>query len=395
MSPLQLSSRALAISESVTLAIAAKAAAMRKQGQDIISLGAGEPDFGTVEAVAAAGIEAIRNGQTRYTAAAGTPELREAAAGWFKKTYGLNYSPSQVMVTAGAKPAVHMGLMAIVEAGDTVLLPAPYWTSYPDLVRIAGGNPVDMPLVRDQDFIHTGEQVLAAAREHGAKGIILNYPNNPSGAVPTPDQLREIVLAAVEADLWILTDEIYGTMVYDGAEHLSPAAVPEAAGRVLVVNGCTKSHTLTGWRVGFLAGPDEIIAAAARLQSQAIGNPCTISQAALLEACLGDHGDELARRVQEFDERRRYIVDAINKIAGLSVKPPKGAFYTLVDAKQLCSMMMVDDVGLAEVMLNEALLAVVPGSAFAAPGFLRLSYSVSMSELERAMDRLSDWVARA
>jgi len=394
MSEPELSNRARAVSESVTLAIAAKANDLRNQGMDVVSLSAGEPDFGTVDTVAEAGIKAIRGGQTRYTAAAGIPELRAAGAEWFHKTYGLEFSPAEVMVTAGAKPALHMALMAIVSDGDPVLVLAPYWVSYPDLVRIAGGNPVTVKAVPKQDFIHTGEQVLTAAKEHGAKGLILNYPGNPSGAVPTRAQLQEIVDACVEGDLWILSDEIYGQLIYDGMEHCSPASFAQARGRVMVVNGGTKSHSLTGWRVSFLAGPESIIAAASRLQSQVIGNPSSISQAAALQVCQGNHHDELQRRLRSFDERRHFMVEQINNIPGLSLKPPKGAFYAMVDAHRLCSLMNIDDLELTERLLTDALLAVVPGSAFALPGFIRLSYAASMDELQKSVERLRDFAAR-
>lgn len=390
----ELSNRARAVTESITLAIAAKARELRSQGMDVVALSAGEPDFGTVQIVAEAGIEAIRNGQTRYTAAAGTPELRAAAAQWFHTTYGLDFSPSEVMVTAGAKPALHMALMAIVNAGDPVLVPAPYWVSYPDLIKIAGGNPITVPPVPEQDFIHTGEQILAAAKQHNAKGLILNFPGNPSGTVPTRQQLEQIADACAEANLWILSDEIYGQLIYDGLEHVSPASFPQVKPQTMVVNGATKSHSLTGWRVGFLAGPESVIAAASRLQSQVIGNPSTISQAAALEVCQGNHKDELQRRLRSFDERRHFMVEQVNNIPGLSLKPPKGAFYAMVDARQLCSLMAIDDVELSERLLTDALVAVVPGSAFGLAGFIRLSYAASMEELEKATERLRDFAAR-
>ncbi|MCA8958494.1 MAG: pyridoxal phosphate-dependent aminotransferase, partial [Planctomycetes bacterium] len=348
------------LEESVTLAIAALARNMRQQGVDVISLSAGEPDFGTVEAVGEAGIRAIRGGETRYTAAAGTPELRRAAAAWFQREFGLQFGSDQVMATAGIKPALHMALSTLVEPGDTVLLPAPYWASYPSLVQIARGVPVDVPAGPEQGFLPTGADIRAAARTHRARGIMLNFPNNPSGAVPDRAQLEEIVAAAAEEDLWILSDEIYSSILYDGAEHISPANLdPE---RTLVVNGGSKSHSLTGWRIGFLAGPADVIAAAARLQSQAIGNPCSISQAAGLEACAGDHSAEIARRVAAFDSRRRFLVDALNEIDGLAATLPRGAFYVLADARPLCARYGVDDVGLAKLMLERARVAVVPGT---------------------------------
>jgi aspartate/methionine/tyrosine aminotransferase len=384
----------MSIGESATLAIMAEAQALRAAGHDVVSLSAGEPDFATVDAIAAAGTRAIREHRTRYTAAAGMPELRQAAARWFDRTYGLRYRPEQLLVTAGAKPALHMALLSLVDRGDRVLLLAPFWVSYPDLIRVADGEPIVLPPVPEQGFVHSGEQIAAAAREHGARGLILNYPNNPSGAVPSRTQMRSIVTAAIGSGLWILSDEIYGSMLYDGLEHVSPAAFPDAADSVLVVNGGTKSHSMTGWRIGFLAGPADLIAAAARIQSQVLGNACTISQHAALELCNGEHGDEAARRMRSFDERRRYLVEQVRTIPGLALAAPGGAFYALVDARPLCARLRCNDIDLAQRLLQQAHLAVVPGTPFAIPGFIRLSFSAPMADLEKAIARLREF-ARA
>lgn len=385
--PVQPSPRALSIEESITLAITARANALKAEGKDIISLGAGEPDFPTPERVADAGVAAIRNHDTRYTAASGKPKVRAAAADWFQQ-FDLDYEPTEVMVTAGAKPALTMALMAITDPGDTVLVPAPFWASYPEIVKLVGGKPVVVEGHPDQGFIHTGAQIAAAAKDHGAKGVMLNYPNNPSGAVPTEAQIREIVDACVETDMWILSDEIYARLVYDGAKHVSPAAVPGGRDRTLVVNGGTKSHSMTGWRIGFLAGPAPVIKAAGGLQSQAIGNPSTISQAAVLEICAERDDAEFKRRLAAFGQRRSYLCEAIPQIPGLQLAPPQGAFYALVDVREVCDERGIDDVQLTEELLQEALVSVVPGSAFAMPGFLRLSYAASMKDLERVVERL-------
>ena len=381
--------RARAVADSVTLAISAKAAELRRAGKDVVSLGAGEPDFPTPEPVAEAGVRAIQRGDTRYTPAMGTNELREAACTWFERTFGLRYALPEVMVTAGAKPALHMALMSVLEPGDRVLLPAPYWVSYPDLIRVADGEPVVLPPAPEQGFVPTGAQIAAAAREHGARGLILNFPGNPSGAVPSRQQMQEIVDAARAHDLWILSDEIYGTLIYEG-DHVSPAAL--ARERTMVVNGGSKSHTLTGWRVGFLAGPEEVIAAAGRVQSQVIGNPSAISQAAAVSACLTDLSAELQRRRTAYDQRRRFLVERINRIPGLHLRPPQGAFYALVDARELLARLRIDDVALCQRLLDEVYLATVPGTAFAIPGFVRLSFATGMRELERAVERLERFV---
>ena len=388
MAPLSPNTRARSIAESATLAMSAKAAALRAAGRDVVSLSAGEPDFATPGPVAEAGIEAIRRGQTRYTQAAGIPELRRAGAEWFERKFGLDYSHDEVMVTAGAKAALHMGLTAVLEPGERVLILAPYWVSYPEMIKVAGGVPVEVPAVPDNDFIHTGEAIEAAAKKSNARGLMLNFPNNPSGASPTKRQVEEIVNVAVTCGMWIISDEIYSTMLYDGAEHTSPAAVDGGRDRVLVVNGGTKSHSLTGWRIGFLAGPVDFIEAASRIQGNVLGNPCTISQAANLAAFTLPLEDELQDRMASFDERRRYLVEAVNAIPTLRVSLPKATFYVMVDVRELCDRLGCDDARLCDRLLDEVLLAVVPGSAFALPGYIRLSYAAAYQELRAAVDRL-------
>lgn len=392
MASISPSSRALAISDSITLAISARASEMRAAGQDVISLGAGEPDFPTPKDVAEAGIEAIMSGKTRYTPARGLPEVREAAAHWFGEQFGLDYAKENIMVTAGAKPALVMAMMALINDGDRILLPAPYWPSYPEMVRLAGGISVDLPALPENDFVCSAEQIDLAVAAGGAAGIVINFPNNPSGAVPTRGEVSQILAAAERHGLWILSDEIYANLIYDGLEHFSPAGLPGGAERVLVVNGATKSHSMTGWRVGFLAGPDHIIDAAGRIQSQAIGNPCTISQHAVMKVCYQDGREEIERRLKSFDQRRQYLVEAIDAIPGISLRPPKGAFYGLVDVREVCARWRSDDQQFAERLLTEALVATVPGSAFAIPGFIRLSYAASMTELEGAVKRIDQFV---
>ena len=380
--------RARAVAESVTLAITARAAELRAAGHDIISLSAGEPDFPTPPAVAQAGVAAIEAGQTRYTATSGLPELRRGATGWLRREFDLVYDQDEVMVCAGAKAGLHMALAAIIEPGDPVCLLAPFWVSYPDLVRVAGGEPVVVDAVPEQGFVHTGAQLAAAAAKSGARGVLLNYPNNPSGAVPTRAQILELVDAALARGMWILSDEIYASMIYGGVEHVSPASFDHARASTLVVNGATKSHSFTGWRLAFLAGPAEIIAAAGRIQSQVLGNPCTISQHAAIAICAGDFTAECARRVAAFDERRRYVVEQIEAIDGVSITPPQGAFYALADIRAICQRRGTDDLQIAAQLLDEVGLALVPGSAFAIPGFIRLSYAASMEQLQEGTARL-------
>ncbi|MBI5852751.1 MAG: pyridoxal phosphate-dependent aminotransferase [Planctomycetes bacterium] len=393
MSEIPLSARARAITDSITLAITARAQTMKAQGVDVVSLAAGEPDFASPDAVREAGIKAIRDGQTRYTAATGMPDVRAAGASWLSRVFGLNYAAGDVIVTAGAKPALMLGLMAICGDGDRVLLPAPFWPSYVDIVKLALGVPVIVPAVPEQDFVHAGAQIVRAARDAKAKGIVLNYPNNPSGAVPTRAQVEELVAAALEAGLWIVSDEIYARLIYDGREHFSPARCSGAAERVLVVNGGTKSHSMTGWRIGFLAGPRHVVDAAGRIQSQAIGNACTISQRAVLAVCNESDDAELRARLRAFDERRRWVVQAVNQIPGLTLATPHGAFYALIDARPVCRRLGYDDVELAERLLSDAKVALIPGGPFAIPGFIRLSYAASMKELEEGVRRIAAFLS--
>ena len=388
MAGLAPNARSRRIEESATLAISAQAARLRAAGKDVVSLGAGEPDFWTPGPIAEAGIRAIEQGNTRYTPAPGTPELRAAGANWLQRTFGLRYTADEVMVCAGAKAALHIALDTIVEPGDSVLILAPYWVSYPALVAMADGKPVVLPAVPDAGFIHTAAAIDAAAKQSRARGILLNFPNNPSGVVPTRAQLQAIVDVAVANDLWIVSDEIYSMLLYDDAEHFSPAALPGGHERTIVVNGFTKSHTLTGWRTSFLAGPRAIVDAACRIQSQVLGNPCTISQAATLAACEIPLPDEQTRRMLAFDERRRYLLREINAIPGMRLSVPKGAFYALVDVRELCKARGIDDVTVCQQLLHQHLLAAVPGSAFAVPGFVRLSYAVAMEQLQKATARL-------
>lgn len=380
--------RSSRIVESATLAITAKAARMKAAGRDVVSLGAGEPDFATPGPIAAAGIRAIEQGNTRYTPAPGVPELRAAGAKWLQTAFGLTYDEHEVMVCAGAKAALHMALDTIVEPGDAVLILAPYWVSYPALVTLSDGKPIVVPAVPERGFVHDATMVAEAIRQHGAKGIVLNYPNNPSGAVPSREQVQAIVDVCAQHGLWIVSDEIYATLLYDGATHVSPAALPGGRERTIVVNGFTKSHTLTGWRTSFLAGPRAVVDAACRIQSQVLGNACTISQAATLAACQLPLPDEQARRMAAFDERRRYLVHEINRIPGLALTAPRGAFYALIDVRPWCRQRQLDDVQISERLLDEHLLATVPGSAFAIPGFLRLSYAAAMDQLRQAVQRL-------
>lgn len=391
MSGLAPNARSRRIEESATLAIADQANQLKAAGHDVVSLGAGEPDFPTPEPIAQAGIRAIQEGNYRYTAAAGTKELRAGGAAWLNAEFGLDYSPDEVIVNAGAKGALHMALNTIVEPGDRVLILAPHWVSYPALITMAGGETIVVEPAPEHGFIHPVAAIEAAAEQHNARGILVNFPNNPSGAVPTREQLAGLVDLCVRRDMWIVSDEIYSTLTYDDAKHISPAALPGGRERTVVVNGFTKSHTLTGWRTSFMAAPKDIVSTAARIQSQVLGNPCTISQAATLEACLNPLPDNHTERMRAFTERRNYLVEQINQVPGMALQTPRGAFYALVDIREICSARKVDDFEACRELLAEHHLALVPGSAFAAPGFVRVSYAATLETLKRAVARLQAW----
>ena len=391
MTGLAPNARSHLIEASATLAITATAAKLKAAGHDVVSLGAGEPDFPTPAPIAQAGIEAIEQGNYRYTAAAGTPELRAAGAKWFQSAFDLKYDASEVMVCSGAKSALHMAMAAIVEPNDAILILAPYWVSYPALVTLAGGKPVIVPANPARNFVHTADAIEAAAEESNAKGIIINFPNNPSGATTDSSDLQALVDLCIRRDLWIVSDEIYSTLLYDDISHLSPAAFPGGRERTVVVNGFTKSHTLTGWRTSFMAAPKDIIDTAARLQSQVMGNPCTISQAAMLQACQQPLPDDHKVRMAAFTERRNYLVSAINKLPGISLATPRGAFYALIDIRPICEARRIDDAEACKQLLEQHHLALVPGGAFGIPGFIRSSFAADMDSLKKAVERLTAW----
>ena len=319
------------------------------------------------------------------------PNCAAAGAEWLR-TFGLEYDPSEVMVCAGAKAALHMALQAIVEPGDRVLVLAPHWVSYPALVALADGEPVVVEANPQRGFVHDAASIEKAVQKHAAKGVIVNFPNNPSGAVPGRNDVGALVDIAVRHDLWLLSDEIYATLLYDDAEHISPARLPGGHERTIVVNGFTKSHTLTGWRTSFLAAPADIVSTAARMQSQVLGNPCTISQAAMLAACRTPLPDDQTRRMAAFTERRDYLVEQLNALPGVSLASPRGSFYALIDIRQICERREIDDFAACNQLLETHHLALVPGSAFAAPGFVRASFAVSMQQLEEAVARIRAWV---
>ncbi|ACU40440.1 pyridoxal phosphate-dependent aminotransferase [Actinosynnema mirum] len=394
----RISRRIGGIAESATLAVDAKAKALKAAGRPVIGFGAGEPDFPTPEAVVAAAQAACADPRNhRYTPAAGLPELREAVAAKTKRDSGYEVAASQVLITNGGKQAVYQAFATIVDPGDEVLLPAPYWTTYPEAITLAGGVPVQVTADETTDYLVTVEQ-LEAARTPRTKVLLLCSPSNPTGSVYSREAITEIGRWAHANGLWVISDEIYEHLVYDGAEAVSlPVAVPEMADRTIVLNGVAKTYAMTGWRVGWLIGPADVVKAAANLQSHLSSNVSNVAQRAALEAVSGSLDAAHAMRVA-FDRRRRLIVELLSAIPGVDCPNPTGAFYVYPSVraligKELRGQEITDSVTLAALILEHAEVAVVPGEAFGTPGYLRLSYALGDEDLKTGLDRVAKLLA--
>ncbi|MCE7000126.1 pyridoxal phosphate-dependent aminotransferase [Saccharothrix sp. S26] len=394
----RISKRIGGIAESATLAVDAKAKALKAAGRPVIGFGAGEPDFPTPDAIVAAAQAACADPKNhRYTPAAGLPELREAVAAKTKRDSGYEVTAAQVLITNGGKQAVYQAFATVVDPGDEVLLPAPYWTTYPEAITLAGGVPVQVTADESTDYLVTVEQ-LEAARTPRTKVLLLCSPSNPTGSVYTREQITAIGEWALEHGLWVITDEIYEHLVYDGAESVSlPVAVPAMADRTIVLNGVAKTYAMTGWRVGWLIGPTDVVKAAANLQSHLTSNVANVSQRAALEAVSGPL--DAAHEMREaFDRRRRTIVDLLSAIPGVECPTPKGAFYVYPSVKaligkELRGTTITDTVQLAALILEHAEVAVVPGEAFGTPGYLRLSYALGDDDLKTGVTRMAELLA--
>ena len=390
--PTTLSKVCTEITPSTTLRLNALVAELRAKGQDIIGLAAGEPDFRTPDNINAAANQAIKDGQTYYTAVSGVPKLRQAVCDYLMREKGLSYTKEQILVGTGAKQVLHEALIAIVNPGDEVILPAPCWLSYPEMVRMAGGVPVVVETDEAHGFLPTREQ-LEAAITPKTKAVMLNTPNNPTGVVWGQDILKTLAELAVQYDFYIISDEIYEKMVYDGAVHVSAASIsPEAYQKTIVVSGFSKAYAMTGWRLGYAAGPKDVIDAMCAYQSHATGNTNTIAQYAGIEALNGPQ-DSVKNMVEAFSSRRQLMLSCIEKIPGVSCAVPQGAFYVLLNVKGLIGhsfrgtpIRSEDD--LAELLLEHAQVSVVPGSPFYACGYLRLSYAISEESIIEAMRRM-------
>ncbi len=382
------------ISPSPTLAITARVFELKAQGVDVIGLGAGEPDFDTPDFVKEAAIKAIRDGKTKYTVVDGTPELKAAIVAKFKRDNGLDYATNQVTANVGGKHTLFNAVVATVDAGDEVIIPAPYWVSYPDVVLFAGGVPVIVAAGADQGYKITPAQLEAAITPR-TKWVILNSPSNPTGAAYTADDLRALGEVLIRhPHVWVFADDMYEHILYDGFEFATIAQVcPELYDRTLTVNGCSKAYAMTGWRIGFAGGPAWLIKAMAKLQSQSTSNPCSIAQAAAVAALNGDQSF-LQERAAAFQSRRDLVVSMLNQASGISCARPDGAFYVYPDISALIGKrtpkgVVIDtDEAFAGYLLDEARVAVVQGAAFGLSPAMRISYATSENLLRTACERI-------
>ncbi|HEY3260764.1 MAG TPA: pyridoxal phosphate-dependent aminotransferase [Pseudonocardiaceae bacterium] len=396
----RISARIAAIAESATLAVDAKAKALRAAGRPVIGFGAGEPDFPTPQPIVDAAVAACTDQRNhRYTPAAGLPELRAAVAAKTRRDSGLEVAPSQVLITNGGKQAVYQACAALLDPGDEVLLPAPYWTTYPEAIALAGG--VTVPVTADESAGYlVSLDALESARTPRTKALLFCSPSNPTGAVYPPEQVAAIGEWALEHGLWVVTDEIYEHLVYDGARHVSmPAVVPSLADRCVVVNGVAKTYAMTGWRVGWMIGPQDVINAAANLQSHLCSNVCNVAQRAALAAVTGPL-DAVVEMRAAFDRRRRTIVGMLSDIPGVHCPVPQGAFYAYPSVKALLGRELrgvrpPSSMELAALVLEHAEVAVVPGEAFGTPGYFRLSYALGDDDLVTGVRRLGALLSEA
>ncbi len=396
----RVSARIGGISESATLAVDAKAKALKAAGRPVIGFAAGEPDFPTPEPIVQAAIAAASDPKNhRYTPAAGLPELRDVIAAKTKRDSGYDVQASQVIVTNGGKQAVYQAFATLLDPGDEVLLPAPYWTTYPEAITLAGGVPVPVMTDESTNYLATVEQ-LEAARTPRTKALLHCSPSNPTGSVYPREQVEAIGRWAVENGVWVVTDEIYEHLVYDGATAESmPVVVPELADTCVIVNGVAKTYAMTGWRVGWMISPADVTKAAANLQSHLTSNVCNIAQRAAINALSGplDAAHEMRTA---FDRRRKTIVEMLSSIPGVEVPTPQGAFYVYPSVKGLLGKEIrgkkaETSLDLASIVLEEAEVAVVPGEAFGTPGYFRLSYALSDTDLVAGVERMSDLLREA
>ena len=392
-----LAERVKGIKPSPTLAVDARAKAMKAEGIDVVGFGAGEPDFDTPENIKEAAVKALKSGFTKYTPVGGTDELKDAVINKLKKDNGIEYDRSQIIVSTGAKHSLYNVAQALYGPGDEVIIPAPYWVSYPDQVILNDATPVIVQTREDEGFVLTAEAFERAITPK-TKALILNSPSNPTGLGYPKEALEKIAEVAVKHKVMVISDEIYEKITYDGFRHVSIASMgSEIKDLTITINGLSKSHAMTGWRLGYAAGPKEVIGAMTKIQSQSTSNPCSITQKAAVEALNGPQ-DFLPVMVAEFDKRRKYIVERLNAIPGVSCPTPVGAFYAFprvspIYGKSFKGKQIKGSADLAAYLLEEAKVAVVSGDAFGADEYIRLSYATSMAAIEKGLDRIEKAVS--
>jgi aspartate aminotransferase len=390
--------RATAIKPSPTLATAAKAKAMKARGIDVVDFGVGEPDFDTPDNVKQAGIKAIQSGFTKYTPAGGTDEPKDTVIDKFKTDNNLAYERSQVLISCGAKHSLYNIAEALFDPGDEIIIPAPYWVSYPDQVLLNDAVPVIVETTAEEGFTLTAKKLEQAVTKK-TKALVLNSPSNPTGLAYDRKTLEEIAAVAVRHHLYVISDEIYEKLLYDGFKHVSIASVgKEIKDLTIVVNGVSKSHAMTGWRIGYAAGPKDVLSAMANIQSQSTSNPCSISQKAAVEALRGPQ-DFIATMNVEFDKRRRTMVKRLNAMKNVSCLMPVGAFYAFPDVsllfgKSVNGKTIKGSADLATYLLEDAQVALVSGDAFGAEAYIRLSYATSMENIQKGLDRIEKAFSR-
>jgi len=391
-----LSRKAQQIEPSITLAITAKAKKMKAEGIDVIGFGAGEPDFNTPEYIQEAAIKAIKEGHTKYTPASGIMELKEAIVEKFSKDNGLRYNTSQVIVSTGAKQSLANVFAATLNPGDEVIIPVPYWVSYPELVKLADGVPVFVETKEESGFKYTIENLEKAVTDK-TKMILINSPNNPTGTVYSKEELQAIANFAKEKDILILSDEIYEKLIYGDTKHVSIASLSEDAyKRTIIINGVSKAYSMTGWRIGYAAATEEMVKLMSNIQSHTTSNPNSIAQYASVAALRGD-SSSMASMVAEFKNRRDYMVNKINTIDGLSCITPEGAFYVMINisevfGKKSNDIEIKDSMGFSGELLDKEKVAVIPGIGFGMDNYVRLSYATSMENIEKGLNRIEKFV---